>query len=62
MKNPYGFITDYKKAWMNYRKSEDYKHTQDVLKKKGIKPPYSTNIMRSSFNAGWHSRNEINRP
>lgn len=50
-------ITTYRKAWIKYKQSEDYKKSSAVLKNAGIKQPYRDNILQCSFAHGWTSAN-----
>lgn len=43
----------YRKAWIEYKKTNDYKRSSDALKAKGIKQPYRDNILQSAFAIGW---------
>lgn len=47
------FITTYRYAWIQYKKSEDYKIASEVMKSNGIKQPYRDNILMEAFRAGW---------
>ena len=44
----------YRKAWIFYKKSPDYKRSSNALKKRGIKQPYRDNILQSAFAEGWN--------
>ena len=46
-------ITNYCKAWTEYKKTIDYKNASNALKDKGIKQPYRDNILMGAFSAGW---------
>jgi len=48
-------MTTYRKAWIEYKKSKDYKWSSDAMKTKGIKQPYRDNILQSAFAIGWSS-------
>lgn len=50
-------MTNYRKAWIDFRKTDEYKNCQKAMKAKGIKPPYSTNIIQNAFAAGWRATN-----
>lgn len=50
-------ITNYRKAWIEYKKTQDYKNCSDALKKVGVKQPYRDNILMNAFGAGWLSTN-----
>ncbi len=45
--------TNYREAWLTYRKSVEYKISIDAMKAQGINQPYSSNILKSAFAAGW---------
>lgn len=47
--------TNFSEAWLNFRRSKEYKNTCFVLKQQGIKPPYSGNILKNAFAAGWNA-------
>lgn len=47
--------TNYRKAWLDYRKTNGYKELSTVLKNQGIKQPYRNNIIESAFAAGWNA-------
>lgn len=49
------FITNYRKAWIDFKKTADYKQLSDVLKAKGIVQPYRDNILMCAFAAGWNA-------
>lgn len=46
-------MTNFKKAWSEFRKSNDYKELSDILKDQGIKFRYRNNIIWTAFAAGW---------
>lgn len=48
-------ITNYRKAWVDYKKTEEYKAISKELKSKGIKQPYRDNIIQGAFSAGWNA-------
>lgn len=48
-------MTTYRKAWLEFKKSEDYKTSSDALKRKGIIQPYRDNILMNAFAAGWNA-------
>jgi len=50
--------TEYEKAWDIYRRSRDYARTMKELIRKNIHDPYATNILRSSFDAGYNAAND----
>lgn len=47
--------TNYSQAWLKFRKSDDYKRLMEVMKKQGIKQPYSSNILKLAFAEGWRA-------
>jgi hypothetical protein len=47
--------TNYRKAWNDYRKSKEYCNSIATLKAKGIKQPYSSNILQNAFSAAWRA-------
>jgi hypothetical protein len=47
--------TNYSRAWLQFRKSEEFKRTADAMEKKGIKQRYASNILRTAFEAGWNA-------
>lgn len=49
-------FTTYSHAWAKYRRSKECKGLVEVLAKSGIKAPYSENILRQAFDAGWGDR------
>jgi hypothetical protein len=53
------FTTNYRQAWLAYRKTDDYKTCWEAMKAKGFKQYYATNIMKLSFAAGWGDREII---
>jgi hypothetical protein len=50
-------ITNYRRAWLEYKKTQDYKNSSNSLKVAGIKQPYRDNILMNAFGAGWLSTN-----
>jgi hypothetical protein len=48
-------ITNYRKAWLDYRRTDDFKNSDEALKAKGIKAFYRRNILMSAFAAGWNA-------
>lgn len=46
-------ITNYRKAWIDYKKTDQYKTISANLKAAGIKQPYRDNIIQTVFGAGW---------
>lgn len=49
------FTTNYRQAWNNYRKSDDYVSANNALKAAGIRQPYRDNILKNAFAAGWNA-------
>lgn len=49
------FTTNYRQAWNDYRKTEEYSKVSNALKLKGIKQPYRDNILKAAFAAGWNA-------
>lgn len=49
------FITNYRKAWNDYRKTNDYARVNEGLKDYGIRQPYRNNIIQDTFAAGWRA-------
>lgn len=49
-------ITNYRKAWMDYKKTDRYKATSEVLKARDVTQPYRDNILQSAFAAGWGNK------
>lgn len=47
--------TNYSEAWLNYRRSKDYRKTREVMKVQGIKQPCSYNILKNVFAKGWNA-------
>jgi hypothetical protein len=48
-------ITNYLKAWIDFKKTGEYKKCSEALKKKGIWQPYRDSILRTAFEAGWNA-------
>lgn len=48
--------TNYRKAWNDWRKTEEYKNTIDAMQKQGIPFRYANNILNISFAAGWGNK------
>jgi hypothetical protein len=46
--------TNYREAWISYRKSQSY--NCEALMKSGIKQKYASNILHSAFAAGWNAK------
>ena len=51
-------MTDYAKAWRAFVESDDYARCIKNLYQKGVINPYSSNILRTSFDAGWNAKNK----
>lgn len=49
------FTTNYRQAWLEYKKTICYKSNSMALKKAGIKQPYRDNILQAAFTAGWNA-------
>lgn len=49
-------ITNYRQAWVEFRKSKEYLELREGLKKYGIKQRYADIIMKVAFVAGWGDR------
>jgi hypothetical protein len=49
------FKTNYRQAWHDYRKTDDYAQANNVLKNAGIRQPYRDNILKNAFAAGWNA-------
>jgi hypothetical protein len=49
-------ITNFRKAWVEFKKTDAYKSTSISLKNYGVKQPYRDNILRVAFDAGWGNR------
>lgn len=49
------FTTNYKEAWIKYRKSKQFSETDKTLKEVGIKMPYRLNIIQNAFAEGWNA-------
>lgn len=46
-------ITNYRKAWLDYRKTDDFKTSNEAMKEKGIGHKYRRSILMGAFGAGW---------
>ena len=46
-------ITNYRKKWIDFKKTDTYKRISENLKDKNITQPYRDNIMQEVFAAGW---------
>jgi hypothetical protein len=49
------FTTNYRKAWIAFRKSDQYAVLSDTLRKQGIRQPYRDNILKIAFTEGWNA-------
>lgn len=49
--------TNYREAWNKYRRSEEYRFIILAMKNQGIPQPFSSNIMKNAFAAGWNASN-----
>lgn len=47
--------TNYRQAWLDFRKTKDYKDLSESMKKQGIRQPYRNNIIQQAFAAGWNA-------
>ncbi len=47
--------TPYQIAWEKYTASSDYERAEKTLNNNKVVKPYSTNILRRAFDAGWNS-------
>lgn len=52
------FLTDiiqdnYRKAWIDFKKSEEYKEPERTLKLHGVPPYYRDSVLKIAFTAGW---------
>jgi hypothetical protein len=57
-------MTEYAKAWKAFTENDEYARCIRNLYQKGVINPYSTNILRTAFDAGWNSKtkkDETNR-
>lgn len=56
MKKKWSYIKpNYRQAWIDYRKTEDYASATNALKSAGIRQPYRDNILKNAFAAGWNA-------
>lgn len=56
MKKKKIFMTNYRQAWIAFRKSKEYLSCYEAMKAKGIKQRYANNILLSAFVAGWGNK------
>ena len=45
--------TNYRKAWLAFRETDDYQNACNEMFRKNMKQPYIDNILEVSFAAGW---------
>lgn len=56
MKNEWKyFTTNFREAWLNYRRSDEFRQTVETMKKQGIRQPYAQNILLHAFTKGWNA-------
>lgn len=48
--------TNYRQAWVEFRKSKEYLQISNAMKKYGAKQQYRDNILKVAFVAGWGDR------
>lgn len=48
-------ITTYRFAWIEFKKTQDYKGMSSEMKRKGILQPYRDNMIMNAFAAGWNA-------
>lgn len=48
--------TNYWLAWIEFKKSDEYRTTYESMKNKGIKQRFANNMLRVAFDAGWGNR------
>jgi len=48
-------ITNYRKAWLDFRKTDDFKDLDETLKNMGHKAFHRRNILMNAFAAGWNA-------
>lgn len=56
MKKKQIFITNYRQAWIEFRRSKEYLSCYESMKLNGIKQRYANNILQSAFAAGWGNK------
>lgn len=49
-------MTNFRKAWVEFKKTDAYKKASTNLKNYGVKQPYRDSILRVGFVAGWGNR------
>lgn len=52
-------ITNYRQAWIDFRKSQEYIDCRMALKSAGIKQRYADSVLKIAFVAGWGDRDII---
>lgn len=50
-------LTNYSKAWEAFKATKEYHRAMTSMFEKGIINPYSQNILRIAFEAGWNATN-----
>jgi hypothetical protein len=48
--------TPYAQAWLDFLGTKEYKDSYDAMQQKGIKNPYTHNILQAAFAAGWNAK------
>jgi len=54
--------TEYSIAWDKYFQSSEYYHSEQAMKKAGMKRPYINNILKSAFADGWNAKPSLKLP
>lgn len=49
------FTTNFREAWLKYRRSDNFRQSIENMRKQGIKQPYSQNILMHAFTEGWNA-------
>lgn len=49
-------ITNFSQAWVDFRKSTEYRNAWESMKAKGFKQRYANNVLWVAFSAGWADR------
>jgi len=49
-------ITNYRKAFIEFKKTIEYKNVSKSLQNYGVKQPYRDSIIMECFSAGWGNR------
>lgn len=52
-------ITNYRIAWIQFRKTKEYMELINFMKVKGFKQRYADNILKVAFAAGWGDKGII---